>query len=341
MVSSKAAPSTPPLVSVIVPTYNYGSFIGETLECLRAQTYENWECLVVDDGSTDDTADVVARFMRDDKRFKFLRQQNARQAAAKNNGLRNCAGEYIQFLDADDMIEPEKLEKHVGYLEAHPDVDIVYGSARYFRTENPGERLSTTWGDDKPWMPGISGSGKEVLLSLVRRNFLVINAALVRSSTVEAVGPFDERLPPAEDWDYWLRCAAAGARFSFDDPPGTLALVRWHPTSSSQDRRRMYASMLLMREKLETLMNDPNIGSVNRECAADDQEHLALETIAHGPFSDYVWQMLRAGRLNRRMTHRAKWFACACLAPFLPRRRLTALVTSSLTGSLTRPMHKN
>ena len=72
-----------PLVSVIVPTYNYGCFIEETLECLRAQTYVNWECIVVDDGSTDDTAERVSHFMERDARFKFLRQENARQAAAK------------------------------------------------------------------------------------------------------------------------------------------------------------------------------------------------------------------------------------------------------------------
>jgi glycosyltransferase involved in cell wall biosynthesis len=126
---------------VIVPTYNYGCFIGETLECLRAQTYVNWECIVVDDGSTDDTAERVSRFMEQDARFKFLRQENARQAAAKNNGLQNSAGEYIQFLDADDLIEPQKFEQQVEYLEAHPEVDIVYGSMRYFKTEVPDERL--------------------------------------------------------------------------------------------------------------------------------------------------------------------------------------------------------
>ena len=117
--------SNKPLVSVIVPTYNYGRLIGETLECLRAQTYENWECVIIDDGSTDDTAERVSRFMERDARFKFLRQENALQAAAKNNGLRNSAGEYIQFLDADDLIESQKLEKQVEYLEAHTHVDVI------------------------------------------------------------------------------------------------------------------------------------------------------------------------------------------------------------------------
>jgi glycosyltransferase involved in cell wall biosynthesis len=323
-----------PLVSVVMPAYNYGRFIGEALESLRAQTYANWECVVVDDGSTDDTAERVARFMEHDGRFKFLRQENARQAAAKNNGLRNSSGQYIQFLDADDLLEPEKFEKQVGYLEAHPGVDIVYGSMRYFRTENPAERLYWVWGEDKPWMPETSGSGRDVLAALVRQNIMVINSSLIRRSVVEAVGPFDDRLPPAEDWDYWVRCAAAGMRFRFKDTPGTMALVRCHPSSSSQDRRGMYASMLLIREKIKSLTRDPDILTLNREQMVKDQERLALEAISHGSLVECLDQMLRAGLASRRARHRAKWLACACLAPLLPRRRLKTLVTSSVTSSL-------
>ena len=318
-----------PLVSVIVPTYNYGRFIGETLECLLAQTYANWECIVVDDGSTDDTAERVARFIERDARFKFVRQENALQAAAKNNGLRNSTGEYIQFLDADDLIEPQKFEKQVEYLEAHPEVDIVYGSMRYFKTEAPDEKLYWVWGENKPWMPETCGSGKEVLTALVRQNIMVINSPLIRRRVVDAVGMFDDRLPPAEDWDYWLRCAAAGMRFQFADLPGTLALVRWHSSSSSYDRRKMYSSMMLSREKVEALTSDPEVLSLNREHMKKDQQTLALETISHGPLRACLREMIRAALLSGRKKHTLKWLACAAAAPFLPRQRLKMLVTSS------------
>ena len=328
--------SNKPLVSVIVPTYNYGSFIGETLECLRAQTYVNWECIVVDDGSTDDTAERVARFIERDARFKLLRQENAKQAAAKNNGLRNSSGQYIQFLDADDLIESQKFEKQVEYLEAHPEVDIVYGSMRYFKTETPDEKLYWVWGENKPWMPEISGSGKDVLTTLVRQNIMVINSPLVRRRVVDVVGLFDNSLPPAEDWDYWLRCAAAGMRFQFEDSPGTLALVRWHSASSSSDRRKMYISMLSIREKIEGITDDSEILLLNREHMIKDQETLALESITHAPLKDYLREMMRAALLSERTRHRLKWFACACAAPFLPRQRLKVLVTSSVTRPLIR-----
>ena len=323
-----------PLVSVIVPTYNYGRFIGETLECLRAQTYANWECVIVDDGSTDDTAEQVARLMERDARFKFVRQENARQAAAKNNGLRNSAGEYIQFLDADDLIESQKFEQQVEFLETHPEVDIVYGSMRYFTTENPSDRLYWVWGENKPWMPEISGSGKEMLTALVQQNIMVINSPLIRRSVVDTVGLFDSLLPPAEDWDYWVRCAAAGMRFEFKDLPGTLALVRWHSSSSSQDRRRMYTSMLSIREKIEGLTDDAEVLALNREHMIKDQQILALESITHATLKDYLKEMLRAASLSEKKKHRLKWLLCACAAPFLPRQRLKMLVTSSVKENM-------
>jgi len=321
--------SNKPLVSVIVPTYNYGRFIGETLECLRAQTYENWECIIIDDGSTDDTAERVSHFMERDARFKFLRQENALQAAAKNNGLRNSAGEYIQFLDADDLIESQKLEQQVEYLEAHTHVDVIYGSMRYFRTEAPDERLYWVWGENKPWMPETSGGGKEVLTALVRQNILVINSPLIRRRVVDAVGLFDNKLPPAEDWDYWLRCAAAGMRFQFIDSSGTLALVRWHSASSSADRRKMYSSMISIRKKVKALTSDAEVLALNREQMRKDQQTLALETISHGPLGACLREMIRAALLSGRIKHTMKWLACAAAAPFVPRQRLKMLVTSS------------
>src|SRR5919112_808436 len=121
-----------PLVSVVVPSYNYGHLIRETLESLAAQTYEHWECVVVDDGSKDDTRAVVEAYAAGDPRVRYVWQENARQGAARNNGLRHSSGDYFQFLDADDLLEPHKFERQVEYLESHPEVDVVYSGVRYF-----------------------------------------------------------------------------------------------------------------------------------------------------------------------------------------------------------------
>ena len=231
-----------PLVSVIIPTYNYGALIGETLSSLQRQTLTDWECVVVDDGSTDDTAGVVARVAGRDPRVRYLRQENQRQSVAKNTGLADARGKYVQFLDADDLIEPLKFERQVEFLEAHAEADIVYGGVRFFHTERPEERLYAMFGENESWMPEVSGAGREVLLPLVRHNIMVINSPLLRRSVVEDVGPFDPALPPVEDWDYWIRCALMGKRFEFRDFGGTLALVRAHEASASRQRSPVLAA---------------------------------------------------------------------------------------------------
>ena len=323
---------TPPLVSVVVPTYNYGHFIGQMLESVLAQTYSYWECVVVDDGSTDGTRDVVERFAGADGRIRYLRQENRGQAAALNTGLMSFAGEYLQILDADDLIEARKLERQVEFLERHGETDIVYGGVKYFRTENTDERLSTMWGDGEPWMPEVSGA--EVPAAIVQRNIMVVSSPLIRRSVVEAVGLFDGTVSPAQDWDYWVRCALLGKRFEFRDLPETLALVRSHPASSSRDKRRMYRVMLLIRKKIRSLTGDPLLLAINEEEGVLDQERLAFEEIERGGLVDCLSQMVKAGLANRKVKHRAKWIACACAAPFLPRRRLKTLVSSSVMGFL-------
>jgi glycosyltransferase involved in cell wall biosynthesis len=254
-----------PLVTVIVPTYNYAHFISQTLESVCVQTYQNWECIVVDDGSTDHTNEVVSSRADEDGRIKYVYQENQGQAAARNKGIRLSAGKYFQFLDADDLIENRKIELQVDYLERHREVDIVYGGVRYFTTENPEARLHSMWGDNISWMPKISGKGKNVLSVLVRENIMVINSPLVRRSTIDDVGLFDESLPPLEDWDYWIRCAAAEKLFHFEDSEGTLALVRSHPLSSHRNNHRALMASIGLQRKIAESTTDQDLLARVRE----------------------------------------------------------------------------
>jgi glycosyltransferase involved in cell wall biosynthesis len=335
MTSRNTTPPRPaPLVSVVVPTYNYGHFIAQTLESLRAQTYPNWECVVVDDGSSDDTRAVVARHAAEDARIKYLWQRNRRQGAAKNNGIRNSAGEYLQFLDADDLIEPLKLERQVEFLERHPEVGIVYGGVRFFLTEDAGARLHSMWGDDRPWMPGTSGEGREVLLALTRANIMAVNSPLVRRSVVDAVGLFDERLPPAEDWDYWIRCAAAGVRFSHEEMDGTLALVRSHPLSSSKDKRSWLSASRLLRRKLRKSAADPEVRRLNAALLAENEGLLGVEEVLRGSRARGVCLLFKAGITDRSLNHKAKWLVSALSAPVVSKRRFGKIYETSITGAV-------
>jgi glycosyltransferase involved in cell wall biosynthesis len=333
--------ATLPLVSVVVPTYNYEQFIGRTLESVQSQTYEHWECVVVDDGSTDDTAGVVARYAEGDGRIRYVRQRNQRQGAAKNNGIRHGRGEYLQFLDADDLIEPRKLERQVEFLERHRDVDIVYGGVRFFLTEDMGARLHSMWGDDRPWMPGVSGAGEEVLRALTRANIMAINSPLVRRAVVDAVGDFDERLPPAEDWDYWIRCAAAGARFRHEEMEGTLALVRSHPLSSSKDKRSWLSASLLMRKKLARRLADPEARRLNAALLAENEGLLGVEEVLHGSLARGVCRMLKAGVTDRKLNHKAKWLFSALSAPFVSRERFGKIYSTSIKGAVRGGLRKS
>ncbi|HKP81864.1 MAG TPA: glycosyltransferase [Pyrinomonadaceae bacterium] len=320
------------VVSVIVPSYNYAHFIGATFESLQAQTFPNWECIVIDDGSTDDTAEVVARFMKTDSRIRFFRQSNRRQAAARNNGFTQMSGKYVQFLDADDLLESRKFERQVEYLEAHRDVEIVYGDTRYFETDRPDELLYTMYGENRPWQPGLSGSGSDMLLPLVRRNTVIINAALTRRTLVERVGLFDEELPPIEDWEFWIRCALAGAQFRFEDFEETFALVRSHRASSSKNTLRMTASEVRMRRKLKRLLaNEPEASSVNAQLLAEAEGTLGAQEVMHGGRARGVYYLSRAVVFDRKVRHRLKWLACALAASFAGRRRFEKVYSSSIS----------
>src|SRR4051812_48468776 len=98
-----------PLVSIIIPSYNYGRFLAQTLDSVLAQTYTNWECIIVDDGSKDNSGEIAAAYEQKDTRIRYIYQQNQGIATTRNTGLQNIKGDYVQYLDADDMLPPEKI----------------------------------------------------------------------------------------------------------------------------------------------------------------------------------------------------------------------------------------
>lgn len=226
-------------VSVIVPAFNMAAFLPETLESVLGQSLSDWQCIVVDDGSTDGTAEVVGAFTRRDSRISLIRQTNGGLSAARNAGIRAASGAYIQLLDADDLVEAEKLAQQVAFLEANPSVSIAYGPARYFY-DGEVRRLYLRRGPkgrtaSESWMPGISGSGQRLVERLCSGSIMAVNCAIVRVSVFKSVGLFDQELRAREDWDFWLRCARAGHEFSFLNLPDTCALVRAHAESMSNN----------------------------------------------------------------------------------------------------------
>ena len=309
-----------PLVSVIVPSYNYGHFLPETLASVRAQTWQAWECLVVDDGSTDDTAAVVRAEAERDARIKYVHRNNGGLAAARNTGLAAATGDYVQLLDADDALEPRKLEAHVRILERERDVGLVYGGVRYFDSAS-GERRRGLY-DDNPWMPEASGSGATILRPLLLGNIMVVSSPLVRRAIVDRVGGFDTSLRSLEDWDYWLRCAFAGAAFRFVDENGTLALVRVHSRSMSQNRVTMYEEQGKVRRRLSRAVLGEELYRLNRSMLAVELAQLGNELAARGQPLAAARSFVRSALTDppARGLDGIKRALQAILSPLLPKR---------------------
>jgi glycosyltransferase involved in cell wall biosynthesis len=316
-----------PLVTVIIPAYNYGRFISETLDSLLAQSYQNWECIIVDDGSTDNTSEIIAQYIGRDRRFRGIRQENHGPSAARNAGLRSARGKYIQFLDADDLLERRKIEHHVSYLDDNPHVDIVYGSFKYFIAAEPNEQTPSWVDPDAAWMPEkVSGYGKELIHALILETIMVVSGPLLRKETIEEIGYFDTTLTRAEDWHYWIRCAVRGKRFQFLDLPETLTLYRSHPKGLTKDKVMMYEQFVRMRRKVSEILEDKELLRLNSEHLVVSLAYLGVQEMKKGNRMKGIYNLFRAGRYSAGITTKMRWCFSATVAPLAPLDRLDHLL---------------
>jgi len=215
-----------PRVSVIMPAYNCAATIGDAVHSVLAQSDAEVEVLVVDDGSTDGTPDVLADF---DQRVRVLRQSNSGPAAARNRALAAAQGEYLAFLDADDLWLPGKLQAQLDYLARHPELSVVY--SRWARWHVDGPSPAT-----EPDTEGIDADASGwIYTGMLLDSMIHSITALVRRNVIDDVGGFDESLRTGEDYDFWLRVTH---RYRVAKLARTLALYRIHPASTTAVERR-------------------------------------------------------------------------------------------------------
>jgi glycosyltransferase involved in cell wall biosynthesis len=230
------------LVSVIIPSYNAEAYLSQTLECVLAQTYQAFEVIVVDDGSSDGTCAIVEEFVKRDPRFQLIRQSNAGVGAARNAGIRKARGQYIAPLDADDVWFPEKLAKQVARMEQGGDqMGLVACWCRYIDEHGQDAHSSPPW--------RIEG---RVRHALVLRN-IIDNASmpLIRAAALQEVGLYLTRAEQGgaqgcEDWDLHLRIAE---RFQVGFVFEHLMAYRLTGSSMSTDPAGMDASFLFARRR--------------------------------------------------------------------------------------------
>ena len=235
-----------PLVSIIIPAYNARPFVDEAIDSALGQTYPNCEVIVVDDGSTDGTGEWLEK--QYGERIRYFRKANGGLSSARNLAMRHAMGEYVQFLDADDLIHPEKAALHAAYLQAHPDVDVVYCHGLRFQGR-PDQDL-------RDWPRQALYRSGQIFASMIDGGYLMTHMTLSRRECLDRVGGFDESLTRCVDWDFWLRLAHLGAAFSYlEGEP--MAFYRTH----ENDRRHGFVEHaqngLRVLAKVEEYVPDP------------------------------------------------------------------------------------
>lgn len=231
-------------VSIIIPAYMQAAYLGKTIESALAQTHDDLEVIVIDDGSPDATSEVAARF-RDRPNFKYVRQENTGLAGARNRGIAESSGEYLCFLDADDQYLPEKVAKQVARLERNPDLGFAYCD------------LTTIDEHDKPVADQFYVSNLKRELSgdifpaLITGGYFPPHTVMIRRSVLDQVGNFDHELGGHADYELWLRVAGAGFKAVFI--PERLVLYRRHSDNMSKNGQHMGETRLATLQKISRL----------------------------------------------------------------------------------------
>lgn len=221
-----------PLVSVVVASYNMGNYLPLAVESILRSTYRNIEVIVIDDGSTDATPELIKPCL-DDARVRYIRQQNQGQPKAKNNGLRAARGDFIAFCDADDLWEPDKLERQLPCFE-NARVGVVYSEVSFI--DGAGNRY------EKP--PVYRRHSGRITNQMLIKNFVPFGTSVIRRECVEKNGVFDESFRMGIDWDLWLRYSLDW-EFAYV-PDRTYIYREWDGQMSTNYRGRYeFASKIL------------------------------------------------------------------------------------------------
>ncbi len=231
-----------PLVSIITPAYNGERFLRRTIESVLAQRYDNWEQIIVDDGSTDSTAAIAQQYAAADPRIRYFYQPNQRQAAARNRGLAEARGELVAFLDQDDLWLPEKLEVSVGEF-ANGGQDLLFTDIYLFeRDEQTGRPEEMTY---QSCVPGVY-QGEEGWQRILTRNTIYVLSVVARREALLAVGGF-RNLDNIDDFVMWITLLQRG--YVLRGIGRALSLYRFHQqAASAHDRRETRRVLAVFRE---------------------------------------------------------------------------------------------
>ena len=310
-----------PLISVIIPVSNGERTIKETIDSVLNQTFLDFELIVINDGSQDSTLKIVSSIL--DPRLKVFSYPNAGLAATRNRGVSHASGEYISFIDADDLWTPDKLEAQFKALQANPQAAVAYSWTDWI--DESGQFLR----------PGghISVKG-DVFATLLVRDFVESGSnPLIRTEALAEVGGFDESLPAVEDWDMWLRLAAG---YEFVCVPSPQILYRVSSSSMSSNVWKMEAGSLQVIERAFAVAPE-SLQHLKREVLGSRYKYLTFKAVEGTPERKkglaavrFLWQMVR---YDRSMLLRSQILAIVivkiAIATLLPSQLSQALLKAA------------
>lgn len=212
------------LVSIIIPVYNGEKYVSEAIKSALAQTYKNIELLLINDGSTDSSADVIRPYLNDN-RIVYIEQQNAGVASARNTAIGVAKGKYIGFLDQDDLWHKNKLEEQVAILENDENIALIHSKQDFI--DSQGNKINFNW---------IIGGTGDCFADIFIKNKIAVLTVLIRKTILDKIGLFNERLSGADDYEMWLRVTLRYPIKYIDIP---LATYRFHDNNISKNSFKM------------------------------------------------------------------------------------------------------
>lgn len=314
----------PPEVSIVMPAYNAERWIAEAIASVRAQTFPDWELIVVDDGSADRSAAIAETC--EDGRIRVIRQSNQGQSATQNRGLDASRGAFVLLLDADDRLRPHALAHLHAALAAAPDAALAYGSAVYMAED----------GSPLPKVRGFSLARRpsgDVLRAILKRNFIWnAGTVLIRSAPLRSVGGLRTDLVLSQDWELWCRLAAAN-RFRYAGPPAVLD-YRVHgssvarTTGSDPANQRAAVQAVFGNPSVRRRLTPQVLRGLERARWAEASLYAAVELVRENRLGEARGRLREALTLNPLLL-RAALLRAGLLLPVIPRFVRTHLGISS------------
>jgi len=236
-------------IAVIVPCYNQGCFLDECINSLLKQDYTNWECILVNDGSTDNTEDKALEWQKKDSRIKYIKKANGGLSSARNFGLKNITGDYIQFLDCDDFLSPEKFSKSVKAIENNNTPIVISNFVHY---DNRSKKIVPAYCN----LNASYFNFTSILMDWDKSFTIPIHCALFPKSEIQNI-LFNEELKAKEDWFFWLQTYKNNPATIFIDEP--LAIYRLSSSSMTKNLAFMHENQMNAFQKIEQLINNKEL----------------------------------------------------------------------------------